>query len=194
MNILNEIRLSKDFLISYLKNPLEQIKSLPNWKWNRVIIVQVAFTAITGAMGGLVAKSTNGLIPGLILTPILTMIMILVSTFFFFYTFQIFLNQSVSFRSLFTTIFFANIPFFILQIASGVVPPINLIGLAGTAMLLVVGFVSNFQLPRKMVMRLIAALYIIFLGVWMYGRFETRADKTFKMDGMKDFPEVHLGE
>ena len=95
---------------------------------------------------------------------------------------------------MFTAVFFANIPFFIFQIVSSHIPPINLVGLAFAAVLLIVAFVDNFQLPKKFITRLMAVLYILFLVAWVWGRVENRLDKTFKTDGLKDYPEVRLGE
>ncbi|GIL17776.1 MAG: hypothetical protein BroJett040_15270 [Oligoflexia bacterium] len=183
----------KDILIPFIKNPMEKIRNLPDWDWQTLILAQVLVTAISGALGGLINRSVLSILSGLIMMPILTLITTSISTLFFFYTFQIIIQKQVPYRKLFTVVFFANIPFFIFQIISGYFPPISLVGLAFTGLLLIVGFVENFQVPRKLVIRLIAALYVVFFLIWLWGRLDTmKLDKQWRAE--ESAPEVRLGK
>jgi hypothetical protein len=130
----------------------------------------------------------------MILMPILTLITLSVSCLFFYYSFQIFADRTISYRSLFATVFFANIPFFIFQIISIHFSPVALVGLGFTSLLLIVAFVDRFLIPKKIVIRLIGALYILFLGIWIAGRIDgSRIDKSWKTERVQA-PEVKLGE
>ena len=193
--ILNEILEVKNFLNKFLRHPMTEIKSVPDWHWYRLIGLHATLAAICGALTGLVEKKISfSIIAGLILTPILTMITLGVATLFFYYCFQIFVQKTVSVRKLATVIVLANIPQMILQVVSGYVPPITLVGMAFTALLLLVGFVENFQIDRKMAMRLIGGLYAIFIALWLWNQASSaRFEKSWNSDRM-EAPEVHLGE
>lgn len=46
------------------------------------------------------------------------------------------------------------------------IAPIELIGFAATTALLTVGFVENFQLPKKKMIQIFGALYAIYFSMW----------------------------
>ena len=192
---IQEFQDSRHFLVSYLRHPVNEIQNLPDWSWKRIIFIHILITAVTGALGGLVALSPFSLIVQSITMPLLTLIFTLVSCFFFYYAFQIFADKSVSFRRLFQVIFFALIPFFIFQIVSVYFSFLAMIGMAFTAFLLIVAFVHEFKIEKKLVMRLIAGLYVIFFLIWIWGRFDgSRIDKTWRKNPSEVAPEVRLGE
>jgi hypothetical protein len=152
-------------------------------------------TAASGAIAGLVSRNVLRIIFGLTMVPIISGIMVAIASLFFYYTFQIFIEKTISFRQLFTVGLFANLPFFILNIAADYLPPISLFGFAFTAILLSIGLVENFSLPKKMVIRLLAILYIIFILVWAWGRWDSmKVEKSFGKKEVIDAPEVRLGE
>jgi hypothetical protein len=181
-------------LINYLKHPIREIAHVPDWTWSELICVQVVITALTGVLTGVVGKSFLGVLSGFFLTPILTMITIAVSSLFFYYLFQVFAGQTLPFRRLATVVFFANLPFFIFQVLSGLVAAVSLIGFAFTAVILIVGFVENFQLPRRLVVRVIVGLYVAIFLVWIWGRWDSlQIGRDWRSERM-EAPEVHLGE
>lgn len=193
---INELLDVKKVLLTYIKNPIQEIKVLPDWTWPKLIAVQAAFTAICGALAGLLEeKIVFSVIAGLISMPFITLITVAVSSLFFYYCFQIFADKTVSFRKMFTIVFFANIPHFIFQIASGFLPPVILVGLAFSAFLLVVGFVEHFQVQKRLVIRIIAALYAIFFVIWIVGRINSsRFENDWGSDIKMEAPEVELGK
>jgi hypothetical protein len=159
-----------------------------------VILAQVIVTMISGVLSGIVHRSIGSIFWNIIQTPILTLITTFISSLFFYYTFQIFNERIIDFKKLFTTVFFANIPFFIFQIISGFFPPVLLIGLAFTAFLLIVGFVENFQLPRKFVIRLVAGLYVVFVATYGLAWLSMSKSNEKWHSKSDDAPEVRLGE
>ncbi len=185
----------KNFLIPFLRHPMEEIKAVPDWTWHRIFLLQILITASTGVLGACVErKSTFSIITSLIVSPILTLLMLGISTLFFYYCFQIFANHTVSFRKLFTVVLFANIPQFLFQIVSGYVPPISLVGMALTALLLLVGFVENLKVDRKLVLRVLVALYAIFFSLWIWNSIaNSHIEKTWHND-RDESPEVELGK
>jgi hypothetical protein len=195
-NIQDDLIEIKNTLFLYLQKPIEQIKHLPEWEWRRLIIAQIIVTMISGMLGGIVHLSFTSVIFGLFFMPLLTLLTVGISTLFFYYVFQVFTDKLIEFRKLFTAVFFANIPFFALQIIYSLFPPISLIGLAFTALLLIVAFVENFQMQRKFVSRLIISIYVLFLVITVlsYVQSQLALNRWRSGDGLDRVPEVRLGE
>jgi hypothetical protein len=186
---------SKDVLVKYLKHPVQEIHHIPDWSWEHLLIFQAIITAATGLLAGIASKSIFSILVQLIMTPILTLILIFVSCFFFYYAFQIFAEKTVPFRQLFQTVLFANIPFFIFQIGATYLSLLTMLGMAFTALILIVAFVEKFKLEKKIVMRMILGLYIIFFSIWLWGRFDgSRMEKTWQKNKVENIPEVKLSQ
>lgn len=192
---LNEVLQVKQTLFQFLRHPVQEIRHVPHWPWARVLGLLVAITAVIGAVTGLIERKLSfSIIAGLFLTPILTLITLSIMSLFFYYCFQIFAERTLSYRHLFTVILFASIPQFVLRVLEGYVPPIAMVGMAFTAFLLMVGFVENFQLPRKLVIRLIAVLYTILLALWLWEQATNSVMvKNWSHDRV-EAPEVELGK
>jgi hypothetical protein len=194
-DIKQDITSIKITLVDYLRHPLEKIKFVPAWEWRRIFLCLYIVAASSGVLAGIASINILRVMYGLIMVPIISGLMVAVASLFFYYAFQVFLNRTVPFKHLYTVVLFANVPFFILQIASDYLPPISLFGFAFAAMLLSMGLVENFQLPKKMVIRLLSALYILFLLVWGWGRLDSmKIEKSFKKDTSIEAPAVKLGE
>lgn len=182
-------------LISFLKHPRDEIAKLPNWSWQELLLAHVLITATTGTLSGLVSKSFLSLLSGLILGPILTLITLSISALFFYYFFQIFARVTLPFRKLMTLLLLANLPFFIFQIVAVLVPPMILVGLAFTAVLLVIGFTANFSLDKKLVVQTMMGIYALLFVVWIWGRWDgLQLETGWKNTSGPSAPEVHLGE
>ncbi|PWU21938.1 MAG: hypothetical protein C5B49_01870, partial [Bdellovibrio sp.] len=167
----------------FLSHPVREIRSLPDWSWRELFFNQVALTSATGAIAGFLKTSILSVAQGMIVVPVITSVTILVGSLFFYFLFQIMAGQTLPFRKLIELMFFANIPFFIFQTVAYFFPPISLFGLAMSAMLLIVGFVENFQLERKIVIRTIVGVYALFILVWLWSRiealrFESKIDRS----------------
>ncbi len=193
--LLLEIKEIKTHLWRFLTHPMQEIRHVPEWPWIRLGILMALVTSICGLLSGVVNRiPVFAIIFALIYQPIVSAIMLAISTAFFYYCFQIFCEKTVSLHKLFTVILFANIPGYIFQIVSGYVPPITLIGLAFTAFLLLVGFVENFQLERKKVMKIVGALYGLFFVMWLIQQANSmRFDRAWSPDSIPA-PAVKLGE
>lgn len=158
-------------VLQFLRRPAEGIKSLPRWSWGHLALVQVVIAAGSGALGGLLdEKIVLSIFLGLFLSPILTVISILISSIYFYYMFQIFAEKDFPKRQIVTIVLFASIPQTLLQIISGYLPIVALVGMAFTALLLIIGFVENLRLPRSLVVRLVLALYFAFIILWGIGQ------------------------
>lgn len=146
---------------------MQEIARLPVWPLSQVLILQALCAGFSGAAAGLFPPGLWKLLQGLILFPILVTVMSLLLTSFFYYSFQIFENRTVSFVRLLTLIFFANLPYFLFHIPSSLFPPADVFGLGMTAILLVIGLTENFALEKKRSLRLVGAVFGLLFLLWL---------------------------
>lgn len=154
------------YLLALVKNPVEEIRNLPEIHWATLVAFQFCLSLVSVVISNLLAPYAISLINVLISLSIAMIATGLVSLFFYYF-FLILYNRQLSFIKIFTLVLFANIPFAIFHLAAHFFPPSDLIGLAISGMLMIVGLVSNFQVPKKLAMQLIAGLYSIFFVYWM---------------------------
>ncbi len=159
-------------VIHYLRNPLEGIKSLPNWSWQKLVICMTALSMISGVVSGFIPPSFFRIVGGIILSPLVGLASGMVGSLLIYYYFQVFEKRTCSLRGLFTLILFANIPFFVFQTISELIPPITLIGFAFSAMLIAVGLTENFQMKKERAIRLAAILFGVIFLLWLWNRID----------------------
>lgn len=190
MELKHQLEVYRSQLVRFLRNPIQEIKNVPQWSWNDILLFTGLITAAVGLLSGIVEKNVFMVIS----FPLLTLILTGVAALFFYYGFQIFAGKTISVRQIFLLLIFANIPFFIFQIGASLIPPLILVGFAFTALLLIVGFTENFQIPRKVVVRFMAALYLVIAFIWIVQIIESsRLIKSLQKDDF-EAPEVHLGQ
>lgn len=166
-NIKDRLRLDLPVLIAFVRNPIAGMQKIPDWDWPLLLILQGGLAAACGLLSGIVARSFTNMIAGIIVLPVSSIVLTGLATGFFYYTFAIFFKQRVAFKRLYLNLVFANAPLHVLLIAEPVLPLATMIGLAITSLLLVVGFIDNFQLPKPKVIRLMGALFTMYLVIWV---------------------------
>ncbi|HEY8269630.1 MAG TPA: Yip1 family protein [Pseudobdellovibrionaceae bacterium] len=155
------------YILQFLKHPLHEIAHLPDWSWKTLAWIQVICAMISGFAAGLTKPGFFSILAGLIVTPFIAMLMVLVLTAFLYYYFQVFEKRTVPASKLFALAVLSSIPFFILQIGSSLLPPITLIGFGFSTMLIAVGLTENFQMEKYRAIRLSIVLFTIVLLVWV---------------------------
>lgn len=158
------------YILNYLRHPVEKIKSLPEWSWTILLLTVVAISMASGLLSGLVPPNFFRLMGGLIISPIVGVVTTSIGSLFVYYYFQVFEKRTCSLRKIFTLILFTNIPFFIFQILSELLPPITLVGFAFTALLLAVGLTENFQMEKRRALRLVTIIFAIVFIIWLWNR------------------------
>ncbi len=180
------------FIIRFLREPWNRINSLPTWNWTQNVIVALAFTSLTGTIGG-VFESALAVIGGFFLVPITSFVTISISTLLLFYFIRFFAQRNISFKRLWQLVFFANIPLFIFQIIAPLFPLISLIGLGATAYLLYLAMTETYKIDVLLAKKVLGGLYAVFAIVWLWGHLDSvRLEKTFQSH--TSAPEVHLGK
>ncbi len=158
----------RDFLLVFLKSPLNSIKSVPTWPWPTLLIVSAGLSAVSSILNGVVSARYLWIIASLVIAPIGFVSVVGVLSGFFYYTFYFFFNRELPFKQIFAILVVVSIPNLAAYIIESKVPPISILGFAASCMLLIVGFVENFHLPRKPITRLIAIVFAVYLGSWIF--------------------------
>jgi len=161
-----------NYIIRYLRHPLQQIAHLPDWSWTVLMITLIVVSMASGVLTGLVPPNFFRIMSGVIISPIVAIVTTGIGSLFFYYYFQVYEKRTLPLRKIFTLILFANIPFFIFQVGSEIIPPITLVGFAFTAMLMAVGLTENFQMDKRRALRLVGILFAIVFILWLANRID----------------------
>ncbi len=161
----NELPTLFGYLWELVRNPVQEIKKLPEIQWPTLIAFQFCLSLMSVVVSNLLAPFAISLTNVLISLVIAILATGLVSLFFYYF-FLILYSRKLDFIKVFTLVLFAHIPFAIFHLAAYFFPPADLIGLAISALLMVVGLVENFQVPRKLATQLMIACYSIFFIYW----------------------------
>jgi hypothetical protein len=151
----------------FFKNPVQGMRALPHWEWPETLILQALFAAACSVVGNILERDLIGIFTGLFIAPIASILMVTIGAGFFYYVFQFFFQREVPFRQVYQHVLFASIPTLIVGIVAFMLPPVLLVGAAATAMLLYVGFVSNFMLPPLKVRNLLAGIFAVYAVFWI---------------------------
>jgi hypothetical protein len=168
----DEIRSILITVFQFLKHPLREIKILPDWDWKTLLFVQVIVSLVSGILSGLISLNFFALLAGLFVVPITSVVTAIVSSLFFYYTFLLIDKRQLPAQKLVTLMVLSNIPFFIFQTINPIFPFVTVIGFLFTALILVQGLTSNFNLNHKHVLRIVGTLFVIYLILWGWGRFD----------------------
>jgi hypothetical protein len=148
------------------RNPVQFMRNLPPWEWPEMLILQAIFAAACAVLTSAVARNFLGVITGIVVGPVTQLLIVSISAGFFFYLFMFYFHREVPYRQIYIHLMFAAIPAMLCNILAPVIPPATLIGIVGTAMLLFVGFVSNFHLDRMKVRNILGGLVLIYIVCW----------------------------
>lgn len=160
------------YIFNFLKHPVEKIKILPDWNWTILIITLISVSMGSGVITGLVPPNFFRIMGGIVISPLVGVVTTGLGALFIYYYFQVYEKRTCSYRKIFTLFLLANIPFFIFQVGSELVPPITLVGFAFTALLLAVGLTENFQMDKRRSIRLVSILLAIVFILWLWNRID----------------------
>lgn len=166
------------YILDYLRHPVERIKSLPDWSWTVLLVTLVVLSMGSGVLTGLIPPNFFRVMGGLIISPIVGITTTFIGSLFIYYYFQVYEKRTCSLKKIFTLVLFANIPFFVFQVGSELIPPITLVGFAFTALLMAVGLTENFQMDKRRSIRLVTILFAIVFILWLWNRIDiSRLDR-----------------
>lgn len=163
------------YLIALAKNPAEEIKTLPQIKWPTLLAFQFCLSLTSAVFSALLAPYSITVFNVLASLGAALVATGLVSLFFYYF-FLLLYERQLPFIKVFTLVLFAHIPFAIFHLAAAFFPPAELIGLGISGILMVVGLVENFDIPKRLALKLMAICYSVFLVFWI-AQMITRQDQ-----------------
>ena len=155
-----------NYLWALIKNPVEEIKNLPEIKWPTLVAFQFCLSLVSVTIANLLAPFSITFF-NVLISLIAAMLATGLASLFFYYFFLIVFEKQLSFIKIFTLVLFAHIPFAIFHLAGYFFPPSDLIGLMISGMLMVIGLVENFNTPKRIAIKLMAICYSVFLVYWI---------------------------
>ena len=166
--------LKKDLqmILQFLKNPLEGMRIRLEWSWKKTIVMHAALSVVAGVLNGLLSSNIYHIVYGLIFLPLITFVTSHLLAGFFYYYFQVFEKRTLDFLELLHMVVLTNIPYLALHTLTGLLPPLTLLGLAFSGMLMVVGLTDNFRLEKKRAIKLVATLVVMIFAVWLWEKID----------------------
>lgn len=155
------------FLVGYIKHPMQKISYLPDWNWPSLFTVLILLSIVSGVLAGLLKFNFYRVAAGLFLMPIVSAVSVLLMSLFLYYYFQFFENKTENFRKIFTLVVLSSIPFYLFQIISEYFSAISLIGFAFSSMLSVVGLCDNFSMERKRAYKIVGIIFLLVVLTWV---------------------------
>jgi len=162
----SQLQILFQYLVALVKNPVQQIRTLPTIEWKTLIIFQFCLSLTSVILSNLLAPFAISILNVLVSLAAAVVATTLVSLFFYYF-FQILYNRTLDFIRVFTLVLFAHIPFAIFHLAAHFFPPADLIGIGLSAILMIIGLVENFEIPKKVAIQLMIGVYSIFLIYWI---------------------------
>lgn len=165
----NEINFKEvmQFLIEFVKHPVEKVKSLPDWNWQTLFVLHLILAVVSGMLAGILKFNFYRIAAGLFLMPVVSTVAALLMTMFLYYYLQFFENKNESFRRLFTMVVLCSVPFYLFQVLSEYVSFISVIGFAMTSLLGIVGLTENFRVPRRKAQIAVGVLFGMVFITWL---------------------------
>jgi hypothetical protein len=163
------------------------MRQLPQWEWPTILILQAAFAIACSVITNLIEHDLLGLIIGILAAPLTAYLLSLTATGFFFYLFMFAFKRDLKFRQIYIHVLFASIPVQIVATVAHLLPPLLLIASAAALMLLFVGFVENFNLPRRPLRNVLLGLFAIHVLYW--GFLQVRYSSKHKILHQNATPE-----
>lgn len=177
-NTKSRLRDILTYLPLFFRSPITSIQRVPDWDFGNALLLLVLITIPSGILGGIVARNMMTVLWGIFLLPVITVFITAILAIGFYYVFTALFRTQVDPARLFLTVVLASIPFLALRIFVPIIPLFSLIGVILSALLLTVGVVDNFSLPRQKVFKLMGGLIAVFFIFWMYQTIQSSRRKT----------------
>jgi hypothetical protein len=156
-----------EYLIEFVKHPMQKISHLPDWNWASLFVVHIILAVVSGVLAGLIKFNFYRVAAGLFLMPIVSTIAALMMSLFLYYYFQFFENKTENFRKIFTLVILSSVPFYIFQIFSEYLAVISLVGFAFSSLLSIVGLCDNFRIEKNRAYKVVGVIFGLVLVAWI---------------------------
>lgn len=161
---------SFEFFKKYIANPFLAIKSVPNWNLTEILFFQLSISAVLGLAASIFSKTYFNLI----FFPISSLMITFVGATLFYLLFSALFSRDFDFYKIYMIVFLSHLPFLFLRIFKFWATPVEIIGFAATSILLTVGFVENFYLPKRKLIIIFGSIFTIYFTTWMANQIYTQ--------------------
>ncbi len=168
---IRDLKRIKNFLPSFLLNPLEKIKAPLILPWQSTALTLAGLNLIFGFIHGLYKWDLLQWVISLLVTPIMAAGFLLLISLFLSYFVQYMFNMSHEFDHISSVLFWAYIPSSLFFMGSLFYPPLYLLGLLVLAVLCVRGLIENFRIPKNTVVSLVVVGFMVALIFWVLNEF-----------------------
>jgi hypothetical protein len=156
-----------EYLLHFAKNPVQGMKSLPDWNWPTLIITQSSIAAFFGIISGILLNKFTKIINGFIAMPISAIFVTSVLSLAFYYVFLFAYKREMNFKKIFTIFVLSSLPWLVLSPLVDLLAPLKIIGIISSGLLLIVGLNEHSQLPKFQVNRLVIGIIVTYVLYWM---------------------------
>ena len=157
------------YLTRLIRNPVETIKQIPKIRFSRLIIFQILLCCGSVLISNMLSPYAINIFT-LLISILGSMAGISILAMILYYFFAVFCHRELSFQSLFTLVLFSYLPFAILHLFYYYFPAIDLLGIAISSCLMVVGLVENYQIAKKSAIKVMSSVFAVFLIGWITNR------------------------
>lgn len=155
------------FLIEYVKHPVQKISQLPEWNWPSLFVVHILLSVASGVLAGLLKFNFYRVAFGLFLMPVVSTVSVLMMSLFLYYYFQFFENRTENFRKIFTLVVLSSVPFYVFQIISEYFSFSSVIGFAFSSLISIVGLSDNFRIERNRAYKVVGVIFGLVFLTWL---------------------------
>ena len=164
-------------LISFLKDPVLGMKHLPPWTVRETVFLHGLLAATSGLLGGVFSLQLFYLFFGLLIFPLTIIISSVIFSGFFYYLILFIFRKQPNFFLIYKIHFLAQLPILIVATMTPFLPPMALLGTAGSFFLLYIGLVEQFQVPKKLLARILLFFFVAYLLLWIWNLVEQNSSK-----------------
>lgn len=154
------------YTLEFIQNPVERIKSIPDFPIPLLIISQVMLGTLVGIITGLLQLGKKSFwlvfLKNLIGAPFVLFLV----TCFFYYFYKLSYQNKLSFQKIMGLLVFSSLPFLVFRMGVIYFSILHLIGLGFSTMLFFVGLVENFNLSRESTKKILTTIFIIYSISW----------------------------
>lgn len=172
----------------FFRNPVQGMRTLPQWEWPTILVLQGAFAIACSILANFLERDFFGLVTGIVVAPLTNYLMAAIVAGFFYYFFKFFFNREISYRQIYVHVLFASIPLLVISTVAFLLPPLILVGMTTSLLLLFVGFIDNFQLPKRPIRNLLIGILAVHVVYW--GFQQVRTSSKHKTLRQKASPET----
>ncbi len=171
------------YLKAFAKSPIQTIKETPkDWDWVTTLAVQFSIAGPIGFLSGLFEGSTLGMIFNIFIHPIFIILLSLLISLFSKIVIRFLYQLEFQLLDIYRVVALATLPWAVIKILAPLNIPIGIVGMLIACVLISVGYVENFRLPRKGILKLMSIVFGLFFISWMINIIST----THKNEAIKN--------